>query len=181
MEAARSDWPLTLAITRSCVHQQVIAKLTAKTLDGGYTFRDAEAIACDAVAPVAQYTFNGDLATQTGAYIYRFALTDTAPEGVDQTVEALVMATHWNDEGYVVALACIPAAFLPAWTAFTNTCDSLAGALNPAPRVRIIGGSRASFEPKVGWENIILPADLKDELIRDVESFFTKRDPFTAS
>jgi SpoVK/Ycf46/Vps4 family AAA+-type ATPase len=62
----------------------------------------------------------------------------------------------------------------PAWTAFTNICDTLAGALNPAPRVRIIGGSRASFEPKVGWEDIILPADLKDELIRDVESFFTK-------
>jgi hypothetical protein len=105
---------LTLAITRSCVHQQVIAKFDrAKTLDGGYTFRDTEAIACDAVAPVAQYTFNGDLATQTGAYIYRFTATDGAPEGVDQTVEALVMATHWNDEGYVVALACIPAAFLP--------------------------------------------------------------------
>jgi hypothetical protein len=161
---------LTLSVTQACVHQQVLARFDkTKALDGGYTFAGDEPFACEIAPPVAHYTFNGDLTLQTGAYVYRFTAADS-----DQTVEALVMATYWNDEAAMVCLANIPAGFLATWTDFTNRCDNLSGMLNPSPRVRIIGGSRASFAPKVGWDEIILPDALKNDLLDDVESFFTR-------
>ncbi len=46
--------------------------------------------------------------------------------------------------------------------------------MEPIPKVRIIGGRSDSFEPTVEWDDIILPEDLKELLLRDVESFFSK-------
>ncbi len=168
---------LTLSISNACVHQQVLARFDQNiVLDGDYHFASAEPLACDVAPPVGFYTFNGDLTLTTGAFIYRFAAA-AAEDGDDtppRTVETLVLTTFWSDEGHMVHLVSIPADFLPTWVDFSNRCESLSGMLNPAPRVRIIGGSRASFEPKVAWDEIILPETLKEELIDDVESFFTR-------
>lgn len=175
---------LTLSISTACVHQQVLARFDQNAvLEGGYRFAGERRLVCDIAPPVGFYTFNGELTLLTGAFIYRFdaaavptAQADAAETGTAQTstVEALVLTTFWNDEGDTVHLVSIPAEFLPTWIDFSNRCDSLSGMLNPSPRVRIIGGSRASFEPQVDWDEIILPEDLKDDLINDVHSFFTR-------
>ncbi|MBN1564752.1 MAG: ATP-binding protein, partial [Anaerolineae bacterium] len=161
---------LTLSVMQACVHQQVLARFDkTKTLAGDYTFAGHESLTCEIAPPVSFYSFNGDLTLHTGAYVYRFARIDS-----DEVIEALVVASFWNDEADVICLANIPADFLLTWAAFTNMCDNLSGMLNPAPRVRIIGGNDSSFEPKVGWDEIILPDDLKDDLLDDVESFFER-------
>jgi SpoVK/Ycf46/Vps4 family AAA+-type ATPase len=50
----------------------------------------------------------------------------------------------------------------------------LANALEPLHKVTIIGGRTASFVPTVNWDEVILPAKLKADLMDDVQSFFQK-------
>lgn len=156
--------------TYACAHGLVIERFDrALELPGGYTFRGEEPVACDAVPPVSEYTLKGDLAYRTGAFLYRFGIGEDAP-----AVEVLVTAAYYTDEGHKTCLACVPADFLPAWSEFALECARLSGALDPLPKVRIIGGRSDSFEPTVDWGDIVLPDELKDELMRDVESFFAK-------
>jgi SpoVK/Ycf46/Vps4 family AAA+-type ATPase len=74
----------------------------------------------------------------------------------------------------MISLACLPKRFLPVWTAFAVECDRLLRAMNPEPKVMIIGGRTASFVPTTRWDEVILPARLKDDILHDVETFFTK-------
>ncbi|MBZ0297987.1 MAG: ATP-binding protein, partial [Anaerolineae bacterium] len=50
----------------------------------------------------------------------------------------------------------------------------LSSALEPSNQVVIIGGNSNAFVPMVDWEDIVLPAQLKSEIVEDVESFFRK-------
>ena len=74
----------------------------------------------------------------------------------------------------LVCLAAVPRACLPVWTLFASECNRLAHAMQPSSRVEIIGGRLTSFEPTVDWEDVILPAALKNDLLHDVRSFFAK-------
>jgi hypothetical protein len=161
------DWQ-TMVESVSCLHQQVLIRFDRhKPLPDSFTFNGEEAIPCPVITPVAQYAFNGDVTQRTGAFVFRFAVGEK-PVGV------LVMASFFTDENHIACLACVPVDFLPVWAAFMVECERLSGALNPVPRVRIIGGHASSFEPTVAWDEIVLPEDLKADLLSDVEAFFTK-------
>lgn len=162
------DWQ-TLHETPLCVHQQVLARLDrALALPGGFTFGGEQARDCPALVTVARHDDRGEIGPRTGAFVLRFA----GPEGA--TIEVLAAASYYNDEGDTICLACVPAAFTPTWAAFVEECIRLHGALEPQPKVRIIGGRSDAFVPDTDWDDIILPPELKQELLRDVESFFDK-------
>ena len=162
---------LTLLIPDACIVEDVIDRFEPTfELEGGYRFMGSEPIACSAVTRVNSYDERGTLSTRTGAFIYRFA---ASADG--KMVEALVMGSYYADDGWhTVALGCIPRAFMPAWTAFSNECTRLAGALRPRNEVIVVGGRENSFVPTTQWDEVILPAKLKSDIMEDVEAFFSK-------
>ncbi len=162
---------ITLLIPDSCLQQEALKDFDkTMNLQGDYHFRGTQPIACSVVVSIAAASLHtGKLTEKTGAFIYTF---DPAEEG-GSPVETLVMASYFTDDGHVVSIACIPEAFLATWLAFANECVRLASALSPTSQVMIIGGRAPSFVPTVEWDDVILPAKLKNELMQDVESFFS--------
>ncbi len=162
---------ITILIPDSCLQQEALKDFDKSlNLQGGYHFRGAQPIECSVVVSIAAASLHtGKLTEKTGAFIYNF---DPAEEG-GSPVETLVMASYFTDDGHVVSVACIPEAFLATWLAFANECVRLASALSPTSQVMIIGGRAPSFIPTVEWDDVILPAKLKNELMQDVESFFS--------
>ncbi len=154
---------------QTCVHQGALSRYDrTQALPGDVHFAGYDALDCDILAEVSAYDYDGEPAYRTGAYAYRFER-----EGV--TVEVLVMSAHYADDGYhYVTMVCCAEEFLPVWHAFANECHRLVYALTPENEVIIIGGHRHAFVPTVNWDEVILPPALKDDLMTDVESFFTK-------
>ncbi len=171
-----SDWlphrsepdVITLWVADAVVHETVLSKFDpAFALPDGYRLAGITPITCPVIVRVSEQLHTGELAYRTGAFIYRFAQGETE-------VEALVTASRYTDDGRMISLACLPKSFLPVWTAFTTECDRLLRAMNPEPKVMIIGGRTASFVPTTRWDEVILPMHLKDDILHDVETFFTK-------
>ncbi|MBN2305989.1 MAG: ATP-binding protein [Anaerolineae bacterium] len=164
------DW-LVLNESTACAHNLVLERFDRDTdLAGGFRFQEHEPVEAEAaIAPVFEYNHKANITGRTGAFRLTFHAAET-----DQTVEVLMMAAYWTDEGHKIGVACVPADFLPVWTEFAAQCGRLSNSLYPQPKVRIIGGRSESFEPTTSWDEIILPDELKAELLNDVESFFTK-------
>lgn len=164
---AESDL-ITLWVVDSVVHDSVIRKFSPDfALPDGCRFAGAEPVDCPVLVRVSEHVHSGELGYRSGAYLYRFA------HGAD-SIEALVMSARYTDDGRMVSLACLPQSAIPLWTAFTAECERLLRALNPEPKVMIIGGRTASFVPTTRWDEVVLPSRLKDDLLHDVETFFTK-------
>jgi ATPase family associated with various cellular activities (AAA) len=143
-------------------------------LNGDYRFAGYSPIDCPVVTRLNAYTYEGQIEQRSGAFVYRF----THPE--QEAVEVLVLTSPFRDQDghswrwYVACLAAIPESFVATWTTFTNECNRLKTALVPEQKVVIIGGRSASFVPTVGWDEIVLPAKLKADILEDVSSFFSK-------
>jgi hypothetical protein len=156
-------------IPDACVHAVVLDRFEReKDLEEGMKFLDSSSFEAPVTLEINDYSHSGEMTYHTGAYIYRFGKPDEEP------FEVLVVAAFYSDEGYIVALAAVPEELLTAWMAFSKECQRLVGSLSPTPEVVIVGGRSASFVPTVRWEDIILPPHLKDDLLNDVQSFFTK-------
>ena len=159
---------VTLWIVDSVVHDTVLAKFDpAFELPEDYRFTGALPIDCPVVVRVGEHLQTGELAYRSGAFVYSFAQADAK-------IDVLVLASRYTDDGRMVSLACLPKRFNAVWTAFVVECDRLLRAMNPEPKVMIIGGRTASFVPTTRWDEVILPAALKDDILHDVETFFTK-------
>ncbi|MEP7294491.1 MAG: ATP-binding protein, partial [Chloroflexota bacterium] len=159
---------MTLWVMDSVVHDAVMGKFDlAFELPDGWRFTGVTPVDCPVVARVIEHVLTGELAYRSGAFLYRFAQGETV-------TEALVMASRYTDDGRMISLANLPKSFLGIWTAFSVECDRLLRALSPEPKVMIIGGRTASFVPTTRWEEVVLPETLKDDILHDVETFFTK-------
>ena len=159
---------MTLWVVDSVVHDTVLSKFNfAFELPEDTRFAGVTPLDCPVIVRVSEHLHSGELAYRSGAFVYRFT------QG-EKTIEALVLASRYTDAGRMFSLACLPKAFIPVWTAFAAECDRLLRAMNPEPKVMIIGGRTASFVPTTHWDEVILPARLKDDLLHDVETFFTK-------
>lgn len=177
----KTDWmPLfpdlklvTLWTSAACVNEQVLTKFSRRmSLNKHYKFVGHEEISCPVVVKVKQHTDSGKLTYQSGAFLFKFVNTKT-----NELVEVLALSAFSSDEGYrfqIVCLAAVPEVLLKMWAAFAEECDRLASALEPTSKVVIIGGRSVSFVPTTEWDDIVLPADLKEDILSDVESFFTK-------
>jgi hypothetical protein len=159
-----------LLTANSCAHQVVLRRFEQeKPLKDAYTFVGHERLACDALVNFNTHAYNGVVTYHTGAFRYTFKAIDG-----DETVEVLVMSAYYTDEGDLVTVACLPVEFTEVWSVFIEECDRLIRSLEPTRKVIVIGGHSSSFEPTVDWEDIILPSQLKEDLLEDVESFFVK-------
>jgi DNA replication protein DnaC len=163
------EW-VTIWIPEFCVDQIILGKFGKDfDLEGGFHFAEHESVECPVVNPIEHYDYSGEWAHRTGAFRYSFV----NPEK-EVRVETLVMAAHFTDQGNMVCLACIPRDFIDTWVSFSNECNRLNSALEPTQKVVIIGGRSASFVPTINWDDVILPPKLKQDLLEDVQAFFTK-------
>ncbi len=164
---------VTLWTSAACVNGRVLAKFSHKmTLAKTHKFVGYEEIPCEAVVHVKNHDEMGNPTAQGGAFLFHFEQAKTKTP-----VDILVLSAFSSDEGFVFQMVCIaavPAELLPVWAAFSSECDRLHSALEPTSKVVIIGGRSASFVPTVDWDDIVLPAALKHDILNDVESFFTK-------
>ncbi len=156
-------WP-----NEEIVHALALGKIPQDQTFLGYRFAGVREIECPVVTRIAEYNDHGDITFSMGAYVYEF-------DGPSGTVEAVVLGTHYADqEWYRIALAGVPRAFLPMWSAFEGEVVRLAYAMDPDEKVVVIGGRTRSFVPTTDWDEIVLPQGLKDDILGDVDGFFKK-------
>ena len=159
---------MTLWVVDSVAHDTVLSKFNiAFELPENTRFISATPVDCPVIVRVSEHLHSGELAYRSGAFVYRFTQGEA-------TVEVLVLASRYTDDGRMISLACMSKSFIPVWTAFATECDRLLRAMNPEPKVMIIGGRTASFVPTTHWDEVILPTRLKEDILHDVETFFTK-------
>ncbi len=162
---------ITAWVTSHTTDARVLSKLDpAFELPEGFRFLTYDEIDCPLVSRIDRLDYDGNINGQNGAFVFHFVVEETM-----KTVDVLVVNTHYSEDGdYQTALASVPDSFLVVWAAFTAECDRVAYAREPNDQVIIIGGRADSFVPKVEWDEVILPAKLKTDILEDVQSFFTK-------
>ena len=149
-----------------CVHDRVTPHLDGLNFSrNGYAYVGFESIPCR-VIPRIVHRWTG----WSGAYVFRFQ----HQEQPEKTIEILLMSAFWSDSGGIVTLACVPQEHVKLWYAFSDECERLYNALNPQRKIHIIGGRMDSFEPTVEWDDVVLPEELKRDLMHDVEAFFKR-------
>jgi hypothetical protein len=162
---------LTLFIPDSCIDDQVIERFNPEfELAGEFLFFGYKKIECPVITRAHNYDHAGHLHERSGAFLYQFTETTTG-----RITQILVMSAHYGNHGNdLVCLATVPQMFVPIWTAFTNECNRIARSLQPTQKVVVIGGRSPSFVPTISWDEVILPSQLKNDLMDDVVSFFVK-------
>ncbi|GIL14177.1 MAG: ATP-binding protein [Chloroflexi bacterium] len=146
---------------------------SGRKLRGKARYDGVEQLECPVIVPISDYGSRGKkmvLTATAGAYIFKFSVEDEDP------FEVVYASSYFDDDVQdLTAVALVPSGRLETWAAFEFAC---ARAVRPRIRRRrdvyIIGGTDAFFDPTVDWEDVILPDDLKDDLLDDMEAFFTK-------
>jgi hypothetical protein len=134
----------------------------------GYRMERVEPFDCPIANAMSIVDYEGDIHEQTGAFVYHFVPVDGG-----SPVHVLAVCVHFTEAGdNIFTLAAYPVHFLPVWAAFARECNRLAYLYED--RVVVIGGRQDSFVPTVTWDEIVLPARLKSDIMDDVASFFSK-------
>lgn len=150
------------------LNQHVMSKFDKSEAVEGWLLESVEKQDSPAAVEINVATYLGELTLHTGTYLFRFQSADDPAT----TTEVLVIGSYYEDhDSEMIVLACLPKPFVAVWRQFENECHRLA---HPRSKVTIIGGRQGSFEPKVEWDDVILPDSLKSELMEDVNSFFSK-------
>jgi predicted AAA+ superfamily ATPase len=149
--------------------QQVRA---GRKLRGKAHYRGLEPLECPVIVPISDYGSRGKkmvLTATSGAYAFKFDVDG-------ERFEVIYASSYFDDDVQdLTAIALVPVDKLDTWAAFEFIC---ARAVRPRIRRRrdvyIIGGTDAFFDPNVEWKDVILPEDLKTDLLDDVEAFFNE-------
>lgn len=142
-----------------------------RKLKGKARYQGLDVLECPIIVPISDYGTRGSkmvLTATSGAYSFKF--TDEN----DEPFEVIYASSYFDDDVQdLTAVALVPEDKLEAWAAFEFAC---ARAVRPRIRRRrdvyIIGGTDAFFDPTVAWDDVILPDELKSEILHDVEAFF---------
>lgn len=164
------DWIFIWAGS-ACTNQRVLDKFTADMPDD-WRYVSCTMLACPLVVHINSVDYEGMIGDRSGAFQYRFEKGEG--EGAEVVEVILIAAYEPDDYSYdLLTVAFIPRNFTTAWGAFERACWQLRTSLEPTEKVVIIGGKKHSFVPTVEWDDIVLPASLKADLMSDVQSFFT--------
>ncbi len=177
-EVWEQRWPgqefVTVWASAECsnmvAHNQV---KPGRKLRGKARYEGSEPLDCPIVVPISDYGARGQatvLMSTAGAYAFRFAADGGGP------FEVIYVSSYFDDDVQdLTAIALMPVDRLETWAAFETAC---ARAVRPRIRRRrdvyIIGGTDSFFDPTIDWDDVILPEDLKSDLLEDMEAFFTK-------
>ncbi len=163
-----ADTPVTVWTDEDTVNAAALAKLDlARTYDG-FVFTGHAPVDCDIVNRLNQVGRDGVIGERCGG----FALAFAAPDG--SAFEVFVANAQYSDDGCTVTLAAVPERFLKGWRLFSYEASRLAAARDETDQVVIIGGTENSFIPTVEWDDIVLPEELKADLLGDIRAFFSK-------
>jgi len=167
---------ITLWTSVSVINETVCERLDRARTFEGYCYAGMEPTECPILPRIKQADDRGLVWRQTGAFIYHFVPDTSSASGTPrQPFDVLVTSVHLHENGWSYAvLAAIPAAFRTGWAAFVEECNRLDEAYDQHDRVIVIGGRQNSFVPMVDWDEIVLPAALKADLLNDVDAFFKK-------
>ncbi len=146
---------------------------SGRRMRGKARYQGLETLDCPAIVAVSDYGTRGrstTLMASAGAYAFHFS------DDQDQAFEVIYAASYFEDDLQdMVCVALLPPDRLETWAAFESAC---ARVVRPKIRRRrdvyIIGGTNAFFDPTVEWDDVILPQGLKDDLLEDMEAFFSK-------
>lgn len=163
-----------MTIWASAECSNMIAQRTVRAgrkLRGLAYYDGMETIECPVIVPISDYGSRGRrmvLTSTSGAYIFRFRQEN------GEHFEVIYASSYFDDDVQdLTAIALVPKGKLDTWAAFEFAC---ARAVRPRIRRRrdvyIIGGTDAFFDPTVDWKDVILPLDLKEQLMDDIEAFF---------
>lgn len=141
---------------------------------GGYTFIEYISHDTSLTQKICAYDKDG-ITIQTGAYEFFFENETTGHK-----LSVLGIGVPYRDnekhnwEWHYTFMAAVPAYFTKGWMEYSNECERISVAVEPDQKVYVIGGKIESFVPTVNWDDIILPADLKNRIQHDVDNFFNK-------
>ncbi|NWF69978.1 MAG: ATP-binding protein [Chloroflexi bacterium] len=174
-EIWQQRWPdqpyITIWASAECSNMIAQQQIRAgRKLRGRAHYKGLEPLECPAIVPISDYGSRGKkmvLTATSGAYAFKFVM-DGEP------FEVIYASSYFDDDVQdLTAIALVPADKLDTWAAFEFIC---ARAVRPRIRRRrdvyIIGGTDAFFDPNVEWDDVILPEELKNDLLDDVEAFF---------
>lgn len=177
-EVWQTRWPdrqyVTVWASGECSNQLAQEQIkTGRKLRGKARYAGLEVLDCPVIVPISDYGSRGRstvLMASAGAYAFRFTVEDEEP------FEVIYVSSYFDDDVQdLTAIALLPEDKLETWAAFEYAC---ARAVRPRIRRRrdvyIIGGTDAFFDPTVDWDDVILPGDLKHDLLEDMEAFFNK-------
>lgn len=177
-EIWQQRWPdrpyITIWASAECSNHLAYQQVKAgRKLRGKARYEGREALDCPAIVPISDYGSRGRstvLMAAAGAYAFRFSVEGEEP------FEVIYASSYFDDDVQdLTAIALLPEDRLDTWAAFELAC---ARAVRPRIRRRrdvyVIGGTDAFFDPTVDWEDVILPDDLKRDLLEDMEAFFNE-------
>jgi hypothetical protein len=170
-ERRRGDSPYHLLwASESCGNQLAQARVKPhRRLKGKARYTGVEQIPCDEVVPISEYVVPGRkavLGESVGAFVFHF----DHPSG---SFEVLYISSYYRDDDpNIVGIALVPPEQLDAWVHFEGLCNDAVRRPSRRQDVYIIGGTNAYFKPTVEWDEVILPAQIKEDLRSDMEAFF---------
>ncbi len=171
----------TIFISNACLEIDVLERIAPDfPLADGYVYTARTVLDAPDFARLSIYDQdNGVVNFQSGAFVYHFRrdLHEASNGSADKPdqIDVLIIGAYYEDATwYRTSVAVVPEWFLPVWTPFAKECSRLSTAVVPRGEVIIIGGRTHSFVPKVDWDDIVLPEQLKTDLREDVRSFFSK-------
>ncbi|MEL6308910.1 MAG: ATP-binding protein [Chloroflexota bacterium] len=180
-----TDW-IIISTANVCMDESVLAKFTEKPiLEGGYLYSESYAIQPDNYPIVYNWYGKGTITQRSGAFVYHFEPADAFPEkelkeGEEapdpatlptEPIQALMVSYYISDSQHLSHLVCLPREFVETWASFISTCQALR---RPHNKVTIVGGNQRNYEPRVKLEDIILPEELKQDILDDVDKFFSR-------
>jgi ATP-dependent 26S proteasome regulatory subunit len=152
----------------ACAFRVVLDSVAPDAAFEGFRFAGYQMIDCPVISVIRTYQTNGKCGFESGARLLRF-------EREGETFEILLAASYGQHQHSTwTILACVPQAHVPVWLAFEQECTRILDCMSPDGEVIVIGGRTSGFSPTVSWDDVVLPHELKTNLMRDVEGFFTK-------
>lgn len=161
-----------LVVVNSCLANVTTLSYLSNPFDVGdnFAYTGHEIVSAEIASPVTVY-FDGRPGSRSGAVRFDFT-------GEDATFDVLMLAAWVYDadmHSSIIALASVPKEYIAQWLAFEKECVRICHSAIPyRGKVYIVGGMETSFDATVQWDDIYLPEQLKDDIMRDIDAFFTK-------
>lgn len=183
VEWARETWEdrnpdipyVTIWASAECSNQIAQEQMKpGRSLKGKAKYDGMELLNCPVITEISDYGARGRkmvLTSTSGAYLFKFKQNKN-----DQPFEVIYVSSYFDEDGQdLTSIAIVPQDRLETWASFEMAC---ARAVRPRIKRRrdvyIVGGTDAYFDPTVEWEDVILPNDIKDRLLDDMEAFFSQ-------
>lgn len=163
-----ADAPVTVWACEDSMNVVALSKLDPTKTYDGFAFTGCADIDCDIVNRLNHIQRGGTIGERCGAFVLSFEAS------TGEKADVFIATAQYSDDGCTVTVAAVPQRFLNGWRLFSIEASRLAAARDDTDQVVIVGGTENSFIPTVEWDDIVLPEELKADLLGDIRAFFSK-------